>query len=190
MLSSNANNLLPRKPINQPILYREKIPKPDLPFRIRITLSDSQLHTLNQILEISGQSQMAFCTECVVQEINKQSSELLGIIPGGPMEDYHRLYGYWSVKRTLKANWTHHKPNLQLIQDALALYGEDTIKQAIDAYAEIIHNPDMYLWHVQPLRFEDWLSKHIKTFLPDADPHALERYAAPGVRELQALMGD
>ena len=145
---------------------------------------------LAEICKVSGISREAFCRGCVIREIDTKTLELLGIIPGGPEADYHRLYGYWVIDRSLKANWYRHKPNLQLIQDALALYGEDTIKQAIDAYAEIIYNPDMYLWHVQPLRFEDWLSKHIKTFLPDADPHALERYAAPGVRELQALMGD
>ena len=111
-------------------------------------------------------------------QIERLALDLLGIIPGGKAADYHRLYGYWTVTRTLKANWTHHKIDYEVIQWALSQYGEDVIKRAMDVYAEIVHSPDRYGW-VPVVRMEEWLLNHINDFLPDASPHASKRYAIP-----------
>ena len=190
MLSGKTKNLITKQRYKNPIISTGRKPKTFSKKQFRVSLPDSYSLMLSEILKVSGQSMDAFCRGCIMREIDTKALELLGIIPGSQEADYHKIYGHWVIGRMLKANWTHHKPNLQLIQDALSLYNEDTIKQAMDAYAEIIHNPDMYLWDEPCIRMEDWITKHIKVFLPDADPHALERYAAPGVRELQAFMGN
>ena len=116
----------------------------DVLHRVRITVSHSHMHILNQILQITGQSQISFCSEAISKEINRLSLDLLGIIPGGPEADYHKLYGYWTVTRTLKANRFQYKPDYEVIQWALSQYGEDVIKRAMDVYAEIVHHPGRY----------------------------------------------
>ena len=159
----------------------EKKKRLDDRYRIRITVPHRYLHMLNQILAVTGQSQISFCTEAFIKEIDRLSSELLGITVGGPAADYHRLYGYWTVTKALKANWTHHKPDLDIVQNSITQYGEDTIIQAIDTYAEIVHSPTKYQWY--PIsRMEDWLRNDIRLFLPSTYPPARDRYALPKAR--------
>ena len=160
---------------------RPKTREPGKEYRIRITVPHSHLHMMNQILVTTGQSQRSFCSYAAMKEIDRLSEELLGVTPGGPAADYHRLYGYWTVTRALKANWTHHEPDMDIVQNALSQYGEEIIIQAIDTYAEIVHSPDKYQWY--PIsRMEDWLQGDIKLFLPSTYPPARDRYALPQAR--------
>ena len=150
-------------------------------YRIRITIPHSQLHIMNQILAITGQSQRSFCSEIVISGINELGRSMLGIGVSGPETDYHRLYGYWTVTRALKANWTHHEPDMDIVQNALSQYGEEIIIQAIDTYAEIVHTPDKYIFYPVS-RMEDWLRNDIGLFLPTTYPPARDRYALPQAR--------
>ena len=177
--TTNKNKLIRKNKIINTVTKNHRALKSlDSLRRIRLTLSHSQIHILNQILQISGQSQVSFCAEAISKEIDRLSLDLLGIIPGGPEADYHRLYGYWTVTRTHKANRFQYKPDYKVIQWALSQYGEDVIKRAMDVYAEIVHHPDRYGWF-PVVRMEDWLLNHINDFLPDASPHAAKRYALP-----------
>ena len=136
--TTNKNKLIRKnKAINTVTKKHRALKGNDVLHRVRITVSHSHMHILNQILQITGQSQISFCSEAIAKEINRLAADLLGVIPGGPEADYHRLYGYWTVTRTLKANRFQYKPDYEVIQWALSQYGEDVIKRAMDVYAEI-----------------------------------------------------
>ena len=145
------------------------------------TVWEERSKLMNQILAITGQSQRSFCSEIVISGINELGRSMLGIGVSGPETDYHRLYVYWAIRKALKANWTHHEPDYSIVQRAISEYGEDTIIQAIDIYADIVHNPVKYQWYPVS-RMEDWLQGDIKLFLPSTYPPARDRYALPQAR--------
>ncbi|MBA7495538.1 hypothetical protein ES702_06125 [subsurface metagenome] len=148
--------------------------------RVQFTISTTYSHLLSQILEILGSNQAEFVKAITYREIDKLAEELLGIKPGGPEADYHRLYGYWLIRRGLKANPYRHQTDISITQTALSKYGEENIRIAMCRYGRILYNQEKYAW-CEVQHFEDWLSDDIKYFLPDADPSPFKRFARPNM---------
>ena len=146
--------------------------------RIQLTISTTYSHLLSQILQILGTNQAEFVKAVTYNEINKLAEKLLGIQPGSPEADYHRLYGYWLIRRGLKANPFRHQIDTAVVQAALSRHGEENIRKAMCNYSRILYNQVKYNW-CEVQHFEPWLSNDIKYFLPDADLSPFKRYARP-----------
>ena len=146
--------------------------------RIQLTISTTHSHILRQILDVLGTNQAEFVKSITYNEIDRLAEKLLGIKPGGPEADYHRLYGYWLIRRGLKANRRRHQIDVSITQTALSKYGEENIKKAMCRYGRVLHNQERYAW-CPVEHFENWLLSDIKYFLPDADPSPFKRFARP-----------
>jgi len=146
--------------------------------RIQLTISCEYSHLLRQILDVLETSQAEFVKFVTYNEIDRLAEKLLGIKPGGPEADYYRLYGYWLIRRGLKANLYRHQIDTAVVQDALSRHTEENIRKAMCRYGRILHNQEKYNW-CEVQHFETWLSSDIRYFLPDADPSPFKRYARP-----------
>ena len=148
--------------------------------RVQLTITTTYSHLLSQILQILGTNQAEFVKAITYNEIDRLSEELLGTKPGGPEADYHRLYGYWLIRRGLKANPLryHRQIDTAVVQAALSRHGEENVRKAIRNYSRILYNQEKYNW-CPVVHFENWLMDDIKYFLPDADPSPFKRYARP-----------
>lgn len=146
--------------------------------RVQLTISTTYSHMLSQILEILGSNQAEFTKAILYREIDKLAEKHLNIKPSGPKADYHRLYGYWLIRRGLKANPYRHQIDISITQTALFKYGEENIRKAMCRYGRILHNQERYNW-CPVEHFENWLLSDIKYFLPDADPSPFKRFARP-----------
>ena len=146
--------------------------------RIQFTISPTHSQLLSQILQILETNQAEFVKAITYYDINRLADKLLGIKLGSPEFDYHRLYGYWLIRRGLKANPYRHKINTSITQTALIKYAEKNIKKAMCNYSRILHNQKKYNW-CEVQHFEPRLSNDIKYFLADAKPDCFTRYARP-----------
>ena len=146
--------------------------------RIQLTISTTYSHLLSQILQILGTNQAEFVKAVTYNEIDRLAEKLLGIKPGSPEADYHRLYGYWLIRRGLKANPFRHQIDISITQTALSKYGEEDIRKAMCNYSRILYNQEKYNW-CPVVHFENWLMNDIRYFLPDADLSPFKRYARP-----------
>jgi len=164
------------------VVMNKRLKKGGLPqCRIQLTISTTYRHLLSQILQILGTNQAEFVKFITYNEIDRLAEELLGIKPGGPEADYHRLYGYWLIRRGLKANpLRYHRRQIDtaVVQAALSRHGEENIRKAMCRYGRILYNQEKYSW-CPVVHFENWLMDDIKYFLPDANPTPFKRYARP-----------
>jgi len=125
-----------------------------------------------------GTNQAEFVKFITYNEIDRLAEKLLGIKPEGPEADYHMLYGYWLIRRGLKANPYRHQIDTEVVQAALSRHGADNIRKAMCRYGRILHNQERYSW-CEVQHFETWLSSDIRYFLPGADPSPFKRFARP-----------
>ena len=164
-------------------MIKEKIRRHQVGF----ALSTTYIQTISKILKLSKTSIPAWVKAVVLKEIRRLSSEYLGL--DIEVTDYERLYNHWLATCALRSNKSGPKCQIkpEVIHEALQRYSEETIIQAIDTYADILHRPGLYAW-CPVVYFEEFLSNDIEGFLLGVDPSPYVLYARPDNTEAEPII--